>query len=197
LNLILTLLMMAPQAFAAGDSTGGSRNSKKAPTIQLGMSRAEVVKAVEAMGGGKLESDSGGGCTTSDSLHFTSNHVYAKGRLRFDRRIGEKCDIPVRIDKAYDIDLDFVAGLDGKVILRQLLEAFGKPDKQDGGSGSSVSYEWRKKAFSVLLVLDPRDGTAIRREIRDLEVDREIAGLEKRGKKEDKTNARKVVPGGL
>jgi hypothetical protein len=190
--------MLVPHAFAAGGSSGGNLNVKRAGVIELGMSRADVLKAVEAMGGGKLESDVAGGCETSDSLRFTSNHVYSRGRLRFDRRVGEKCDIPIRIDKAYDIDLDFVEGLDGKVILQQLLKAFGNPYKKEGGPDSGVAnYEWRKKNFSVLLVLNLRNGTAIRRQIRDLEVDRQIENHEKRRHEKDEKNTRKAVQGGL
>lgn len=190
--LLLLSAPLAASARAAGLSYKGDGG------IELGMSRAEAAKAIEKMADGKLEPYELTGCTTSELLTYTTSTVYATAVIRFDRIMGENCDIPVRTDKVYNIELDFVDGIDGQKLLDQHLKAFGKPYKREGGPDSGVAYyEWRKKTRSVLIVINLRDGTAIRKEIRDIGVDKEIKILEKPLMERELREKRKKLLDGL
>lgn len=60
--------------------------------------------------------------------------------------------------------------LDGKGIVDQHLKGLGKPAKE-GRAGGVATYEWSKEKFTVLLQVNLEDGTALRREIRDRELE--------------------------
>jgi hypothetical protein len=179
-RLLLVLMLSAPLAASAAKPNPGGLSLKGDGGVELGMSRADALKAIKAMADGKLEPYELTGCTTSELLTYTTSTVFATAVIRFDRILGEDCDIPVRTDKAYNIELDFVDGVDGQKLVDEHLKAFGKPYKREGGPDSGVAYyEWRKMPHSVMLAINLRDGTAIRKEIRDIGVDKEIKKIER------------------
>ena len=173
--MLLALLLSAPLAASAG-----GLSIKGDGGIAIGMSRADVSIATATTADGKLEPYELVGCTTTHLLTYSTSTVFATAVIRFERMLGESCEIPVRIDKIYNIELDYVDGVEGRTVLDEHLKALGKPFKKEGRPDSGVSYhEWRKGPYSVLLVINLRDGTAIRKEIRDIGMDKEIKKLEK------------------
>jgi hypothetical protein len=178
MKLLLALLLSAPLAARAAKPAGPSLKGDGG--VRIGMSRAGVAKTLEKMAGAKLEPYETAGCTTTELLTYSTGAVFATAVIRFDRMLGDNCEIPVRVDKLYNIELDYADGVAGPAVLAAHRTAFGKPFKQEGGPDSGVSYyEWRKPPYSTLLVINLRDGTAIRKEIRDIGVDKEIKKLER------------------
>jgi hypothetical protein len=193
LNLILALLLTAPLTTAAANTAPLSM--KRGGAIQIGMSRAQVSSAAATMDG-RLTGGETVGCSTIDSVVFSSNPVYAAGEVRFERILGEKCDVPIRIDKAYNIELDYVEGLDAQVMLDEHIKAFGKPVKDGDPEGGVAYYHWWKMPYSVLLVVNLRNGNPIRKEIRDIGMDLEIKKAEKRMREKAAKNAVKKAKDG-
>jgi hypothetical protein len=156
-----------------------------AGAIRLGMNRAQVSSAAATMDG-MLTGGETVGCSTIDSVVFSSNPVYAAGEVRFERILGEKCDVPIRVDKAYNIELDYVEGIDAEALLDEHVRALGKPFKDGDPEGGVAYYHWRKMPYSVLLVVNLRNGNPIRKEVRDIGMDLEIKKAEKRMREQAK-----------
>ncbi len=194
----LIAFFLVPSQAASTSKSSNGLGFKNIATLHLGMTRASVEKALEPMGAGALELDETDACKPSAGVHLSSSAVYAQGRFRFDRKGGEKCDFVLRKDSLFDMDFDFKEGLQGDVVLGEHLKALGKPYKQDSSSATGVSYYfWKRGPSEVMLVINDRKGEALRKEVRDLSVDRQAEKILRDEEYRAKAETRKKIQNGL